>query len=345
MAIDLRGRHFLKEIDFTRAEFAALLDLAAILKRSGRNRTQYLANQNIALIFEKTSTRTRAAFEVAAHHQGANVTYIDPVSSQIGHKESIEDTARVLSRFFDGIEFRGSAQTSVEALAKFSRVPVFNGLTDEWHPTQMLADFLTMREHANTTDDSTLSYAYLGDARNNMGNSLLITGALLGADVRIAAPQDLWPDEAVIAQAKSLAAESGARITITEDVAEAVKGAQFVHTDVWVSMGEPKEVWASRIKALTPYRVTSEVLSLTGRSDAKFMHCLPAYHDLNTAVGRQVAQDFSMSDGIEVTHELFESEASIVFDQAENRLHTIEAILVATMSDVATSQLIGQSNS
>lgn len=342
MSIDLRGRDFLKETDFTRAEFAALLDLAAILKVAGRNRTHYLANQNIALIFEKTSTRTRAAFEVAAHRQGANVTYIDPVSSQIGHKESIQDTARVLSRFFDGIEFRGSAQASVEALAEFSRVPVFNGLTDEWHPTQMLADFLTMREHANTQDDSTLSYAYLGDARNNMGNSLLVTGALLGADVRIAAPRDLWPVAEVVAQANALAAISGARITITEDVSEAVSGAQFVHTDVWVSMGEPKDVWASRIEALKPYRVTSEVMAMTGRADAKFMHCLPAYHDLNTAVGRQVAQDFAMADGIEVSHELFESETSIVFDQAENRLHTIEAILVATLSDVATSQLIGR---
>ena len=343
MTIDLRGRHFLKEVDFSRAEFAALLDLAAILKTSGRNRTQHLVNQNIALIFEKTSTRTRAAFEVAAHHQGANVTYIDPVSSQIGHKESIQDTAKVLSRFFDGIEFRGSSQEAVEQLAANSRVPVFNGLTDDWHPTQMLADFLTMREHANTSDDATLSYAYLGDARNNMGNSLLITGALMGADVRIAAPKDLWPAAAVRETAQQLATLSGARITITEDVAEAVNGAQFIHTDVWVSMGEPKEVWASRITALKPYRVTSETLKLTGRSDAKFMHCLPAYHDLNTAVGRQVAQDFAMRDGIEVSHELFESEASIVFDQAENRLHTIEAILVATMSEVETTMLIGHS--
>ena len=331
MTIDLRGRHFLKEIDFTADELRALLALAADLKAAPRHRTQHLDRFNIALIFEKTSTRTRCAFETAAHRQGAQVTYIDPVSSQIGHKESIADTAKVLSRFFDGIEFRGADQSAIETLAANSSVPVWNGLTDQWHPTQMLADFLTMREAAGTTDDSKLSYAYLGDARNNMGNSLLITGAILGSDVRLGAPKSLWPADDVIAQAREIAESSGARITITEDVAEAVRGAQFVHTDVWVSMGEPKDVWKSRIELLNPYRVTSDVMALTDRADSKFMHCLPALHDTETALGKSIAAEYGLHDGVEVASDVFASELNIAFDQAENRMHTIEAILVATL--------------
>lgn len=340
--IDLRGRNFLKEIDFSAAEFQALLDLAAHLKRQGRHRTPHLDRFNIGLIFEKTSTRTRCAFEVAAHRQGAQVTYIDPSSSQIGHKESIADTARVLSRFFDGIEFRGAGQAIVEELAEFSRVPVFNGLTDEWHPTQMLADFLTMREYANTTDDSQLSYAYLGDARNNMGNSLLITGALLGSDVRLAAPAQLLPQPHVVEIAQSLAAQSGAKITLTESVEEAVAGAQFVHTDVWVSMGEPKSVWSERIALLSPYRVTAEVMAATGRPDARFMHCLPALHDTATSLGQTLAADYGFEAGVEVAGDVFSGAQSVVFDQAENRLHTIEAVLVATLGAHTVTDLLAQ---
>lgn len=331
MTIDLRGRHFLKEIDFTADELRGLLELAADLKSQPRNRTEHLQHFNIALIFEKTSTRTRCAFETAAHRQGAEVTYIDPVSSQIGHKESIADTAKVLSRFFDGIEFRGADQSIVETLAANSRVPVWNGLTDQWHPTQMLADFLTMREHAGTTDDSKLSYAYLGDARNNMGNSLLIMGAILGSDVRLCAPKSLWPADEVVAKAHELATASGARITITEDVAEAVAGAQFIHTDVWVSMGESKETWTQRIELLTPYRVTADVLALSGRDDVKFMHCLPALHDTQTTLGRTLAEQYGLSNGVEVSTDVFASDRNIAFDQAENRMHTIEAVLVATL--------------
>lgn len=333
MAINLRGRHFLKEVDFSADELRALLDLAAQLKAADRMRPQQLQRMNIALIFEKTSTRTRCAFEVAAHRQGAQVTYIDPASSQIGHKESIADTAKVLSRFFDGIEFRGADQSAVETLAANSRVPVWNGLTDQWHPTQMLADFLTMREHAGTTDDTQLSYAYLGDARNNMGNSLLMMGAILGSDVRLCAPKSLWPTDDIVALAHQQAAVSGARITLTENVAEAVSGAQFIHTDVWVSMGEPKEVWNERIELLMPYRVTSDVLALTGREDTKFMHCLPALHDTNTSLGRSIAEGFGLSSGVEVATDVFASPQNIAFDQAENRLHSIEAILVATLAD------------
>ena len=332
MAIDLHGRHFLKEIDFTADELRGLLDLAADLKAAGRMRPQQLARMNIALIFEKTSTRTRCAFEVAAHRQGAQVTYIDPASSQIGHKESIADTAKVLSRFFDGIEFRGADQSAVETLAANASVPVWNGLTDQWHPTQMLADFLTMREHAGTSDETQLTYAYLGDARNNMGNSLLMTGAILGSDVRLCAPKSLWPTDDVVALAQQKAAASGARITLTENVAEAVAGAQFIHTDVWVSMGEPKEVWNERIELLTPYRVTSEVLALSGRADTAFMHCLPALHDTNTTLGRNIAESFGLTSGVEVATDVFASAKNIAFDQAENRLHTIEAILVATLA-------------
>jgi ornithine carbamoyltransferase len=342
MAVDLRGRDFLKEVDFTRAELRGMLDLAAHLKVAGRFRTQHLERKNIALIFEKTSTRTRCAFEVAAFHQGAHTTFLDPTSTQIGHKESVADTARVLSRFYDGIQYRGKSQDLVQELADYSPVPVFNGLTDEWHPTQMLADFLTMREHAATTDETQISYAYLGDARNNMGNSLLITGALLGSDVRLGAPKELWPEDHVVELANTLAAESGAKISLTESVDDAVYGAQFVHTDVWVSMGEAKEVWSKRVQLLRDYQVNSGVLKKTGRADAKFMHCLPAFHDTNTVVGKEMAEKFGMSEGIEVSSELFNSDRNVAFDQAENRLHTIEAILVATMGDKTIDELIAE---
>ena len=330
----LYGRDFLKEADFTPAELQYLLDLAARLKadrRAGREQ-RYLTGRNVALIFEKTSTRTRVSFEVAMYDQGGHVTVLDPSSSQIGHKESPADTARVLSRMFDGIEFRGAAQSTVETLAEYSDVPVYNGLTDEWHPTQMLADFLTMREHAADVD-APLRYAYVGDARYNMGNSLLVMGAMMGSDVRLVAPRELWPDQSVQDLAADWAARTGAVVTLTEDPAVGLDGAEFVHTDVWVSMGEPAEVWADRVAQLTPYRVDVAMMALTGDPAAKFMHCLPAYHDTSTAVGRKVADQFGLVDGVEVTHDVFESDRSIVFDQAENRMHTIKAILVATLSD------------
>lgn len=329
----LSGRDFLKEIDFSAAELDHLLLLAADLKAQRRSgsEAQLLSGKNIALIFEKTSTRTRISFEVAMHDQGGHVTVLDPSTSQIGHKESPADTARVLSRIFDGIEYRGAQQDTVEELAAYADVPVYNGLTEQWHPTQMLADFLTMREHTSRPD-APLSYAYVGDARFNMGNSLLVTGAILGADVRIVAPAGLWPGEQVQAIAREHAVASGATLTITEDLAEGLAGAEFVHTDIWVSMGEPAEVWDERVRLLTPYRVDAELMACTGRDDAKFMHCLPAYHDHRTAVGRKIADAYGLTDGVEVSHEVFESPASIVFDQAENRMHTIKAILVATLS-------------
>ncbi len=335
MAVNLRDRDFLKEIDFTAEELQHLLDLAAELKaaKKARNEVQRLRGRNVALIFEKTSTRTRCAFEVGAYDQGAHVTYLDPVSSQIGHKESAADTARVLSRMYDAIEFRGAAQATVEELAEFSDVPVYNGLTDEWHPTQMLADFLTMLEHGDGRTASETSYAYLGDARSNMGHSLLVMGAIMGADVRIAAPEALWPSADVQRIAYERAAGSGARITLTEDVDEAVAGAQFVHTDVWVSMGEPKEVWDERVRLLTPYQVNAKVLAAAGNPDVRFMHCLPAFHDTRTVVGREIAERTGMTEGLEVTDEVFSSAANIAFDQAENRLHTIKAIMVATLAD------------
>ncbi|MGV0096566.1 ornithine carbamoyltransferase [Streptomyces californicus] len=332
MAMDLTGRHFLKELDFTSEEFLGLVSLAAELKAAKKAgaEVQRLRGKNIALIFEKTSTRTRCAFEVAAADQGASTTYLDPSGSQMGHKESVKDTARVLGRMFDGIEYRGDSQQAVEELAEYGGVPVFNGLTDDWHPTQMLADVLTMTEHG-TGDLAGTAFAYLGDARFNMGNSYLITGALLGLDVRIVAPEAYWPGEAVVARAKELAAASGATITLTADVAEGVRGADFVATDVWVSMGEPKEVWAERIAALAPYAVTMDVLRATGRPDVKFLHCLPAFHDLGTQVGRDVHARYGLSE-LEVTDEVFESSHSVVFDQAENRMHTIKAVLVATLA-------------
>jgi ornithine carbamoyltransferase len=327
----LRGRHFVKELDVTPEEFEHLLALSAELKAAKRARAerQRLSGRNIALVFEKTSTRTRCAFEVAAHDQGAHTTYLDPSGSQLGHKESIRDTARVLGRMFDGIQYRGRRQADVEILAEYAGVPVWNGLTDEWHPTQSLCDVFTMTEHAGRPPRE-IAYAYLGDARNNVGSSLLIAGALLGMDVRIVAPPDLLPPEEVQAAARELAGRSGARVTLTPDVAGGVRGADFVHTDVWVSMGEPREVWAERIALLRPYRVDRSVLAATGNPDVRFMHCLPAFHDRATTVGEQIYGEFGL-DALEVTDEVFESKASIVFDQAENRLHTIKAVMVATL--------------
>ena len=334
--MDLTGRDFLKEVDFTPAELDGLLALAAQVKaerRSGTERPR-LTGKQLALIFEKTSTRTRCAFEVAAYDQGANVTYIDPTSSQIGHKETMKDTARVLGRMYDAIEYRGFKQEIVEELAKFAGVPVFNGLTDEYHPTQMLADVLTMLEHSDKPLHD-ISYAYLGDARNNMGNSLLLVGAKLGMDVRIAAPKELWPHDELVAQCKAFAAESGARITLTEDPKEAVKGVDFIHTDVWVSMGEPVEAWGERIKLLLPYQVNADMMKASGTPRTKFMHCLPAFHNTDTKVGKQIAAQYpNLAGGIEVTEEVFESPACIAFEQAENRMHTIKAVMVATLGNV-----------
>ncbi|MBA4862450.1 ornithine carbamoyltransferase [Streptomyces sp. PSKA54] len=327
----LTGRHFLKELDFTAEEFRSLIDLAAELKAAKKagTETRHLTGRNIALIFEKTSTRTRCAFEVAAADQGASTTYLDPSGSQIGHKESVKDTARVLGRMFNAIEYRGDSQAAVEELAAHAGVPVYNGLTDDWHPTQMLADVLTMTEHSSKPLER-MAFAYLGDARFNMGNSYLVTGALLGMDVRIVAPKSYWPAEEIVTEARRLAEKSGARITLTEDVAEGVQGADFVATDVWVSMGEPKEVWDERIAALAPYAVTMDVLRATGNPDVKFLHCLPAFHDLGTKVGREIHERHGL-DSLEVTDEVFESAHSVVFDEAENRLHTIKAVLVATL--------------
>lgn len=331
--MSLKNRHFLKLLDFSPAEIVALLDLAAELKAAKKagQEQQYLKGKNIALIFEKTSTRTRCAFEVAARDQGAGVTYLEPSGSQIGHKESIKDTARVLGRMYDGIEYRGFGQAVVEELAAYAGVPVFNGLTDEFHPTQMLADLLTMREHCAKPLNQ-IAYAYVGDARYNMGNSLLLAGALLGMDVRIGAPQALLPSADIIAKAQALAEQTGARILLTEDVAEAVKGVDFIHTDVWVSMGEPVEVWHERIALLKDYRVTPELMAAAQNPDVKFMHCLPAFHNRETKVGEWIYETFGL-DGVEVTEEVFESPASIVFDQAENRMHTIKAVLVASLGD------------
>ena len=330
--MSLKNRHFLKLLDFSPAEIVALLDLAAELKAAKKagQEQQYLKGKNIALIFEKTSTRTRCAFEVAARDQGAGVTYLEPSGSQIGHKESIKDTARVLGRMYDGIEYRGFGQAVVEELAAYAGVPVFNGLTDEFHPTQMLADLLTMREHCAKPLNQ-IAYAYVGDARYNMGNSLLLAGALLGMDVRIGAPQALLPSADIIAKAQALAEQTGARILLTEDVAEAVKGVDFIHTDVWVSMGEPVEVWHERIALLKDYRVTPELMVAAQNPDVKFMHCLPAFHNRETKVGEWIYETFGL-DGVEVTEEVFESPASIVFDQAENRMHTIKAVMVATLA-------------
>jgi len=332
MPFNLHGRSFIKEIDFEPVELRFLLDLAGSLKSAkyAGTETQQLLGRNLALIFEKSSTRTRAAFEVAAYDQGAHVTYLDPSGSQLGHKESIADTATVLGRMFDGIEFRGNAQSEIEDLAAHAGVPVYNGLTNEWHPTQMLADFLTMHESSNLPYDA-LSYAFVGDCRYNMGRSLLVMGALMGADVRLSGPTDLHPPQDVISLADDIARRTGARITITDDVHAAVSGVGFIHTDVWVSMGEPEDVWEDRVLALAPYQVNAGLLESSGNPEVKFMHCLPAFHDLDTIVGARITESTGMGDGLEVTDEVFRSDASIVFDQAENRLHTIKAVLVATL--------------
>jgi ornithine carbamoyltransferase len=327
----LHGRSFLKELDFTPRDWRQLLTLSASLKAAkvAGSERKHLNGKNIALIFEKTSTRTRCAFEVAAFDQGAHVTYLDPGGSQIGHKESIKDTARVLGRMYDGIQYRGSRQELVETLGQYAGVPVWNGLTDEWHPTQSLCDMLTMRERC-PRPDAEIAFAFCGDARNNVGNSLLVAGAMMGMDVRMVAPRSLWNPAEVIAAASAIAETTGARITHTEDVDEGVSGVDFVHTDVWLSMGEPKERWAERIELLHPYQVNADLMKRTGNPDVRFMHCLPAFHDRHTTVGEQLFQATGR-DALEVTDEVFESGASIVFDQAENRMHTIKAVLVATL--------------
>jgi ornithine carbamoyltransferase len=331
--IDLHGRCLLKETDLTQAEFLFLVHLGALLrseKHEGR-RGNRLAGRNIALIFEKTSTRTRAAFEVAAHDEGGHVTYLGPAESQLGHKESMKDTARVLGRMFDGIEYRGSAQAAVDTLGAMAGVPVWNGLTDEWHPTQMLADVLTMRDHA-AKPLADVSYCYLGDGRNNTANSLLVTGALVGMDVRICAPEKLRPAPGVLEIARDLAVRTGARTVVTDDIMRAVAGADFLYTDVWLSMGEPPAEWDERIDLLLPYQVNAAMLAATGNPAVKFMHCLPAMHNRETGIGQEVYSRRGL-EALEVTDEVFESPASIVFDQAENRLHTIKALMVATVGE------------
>ena len=328
---DIRGRNFMKLADFTPEEITYLLDLSAELKaakREGREE-QKLVGREIALIFEKDSTRTRCAFEVAAYDQGAHVTFIGPGGSHMGHKETAKDTARVLGRMYDAIEYRGFAQETAEELAKWAGVPIYNGLTDEWHPTQILADFLTFREHIPKPLNEVV-FCYLGDARFNMADSYLVGGAKLGMDVRIASPKSLWPRDEITELARSVAEETGAQITITEDVAEAVRGCDVLLTDVWVSMGEADEVWAERIELLTPYQVNAEAMKATGNPDVKFMHCLPAFHNTDTEVGKEIFEKFGL-EALEVTEEVFESPASLVFDEAENRMHTIKAVMVATI--------------
>ena len=334
MSFNLNNRHLLSLVHHTEQEIRFLLDLSRDLKRAKYAGTeqQTLKGKNIALIFEKTSTRTRCAFEVAAYDQGAQVTYIDPTSSQIGHKESMKDTARVLGRMYDAIEYRGFKQSIVKELAEYAGVPVFNGLTDEWHPTQMLADVLTMQEHSDKPLRQ-ISYAYLGDARNNVGNSLLLIGAKLGMDVRIAAPKELQPTEELQKMCAEFAKESGARILVTDNAEEAVKGVDYLYTDVWVSMGEPIEAWGERISKLMPYQVNSKLVAATGNPRVKFLHCLPAFHNCETKVGKQIAEKYpELANGIEVTEDVFESAHNVSFDQAENRMHTIKAVMVASLS-------------
>jgi len=334
MSFNLRNRSLLTVQDYTQREFRYLLDLARDLKRAKYARTEqeHLEGKEICLIFEKTSTRTRCAFEVACHDQGATVTYLDPTGSQIGHKESFKDTARVLGRMYDAIEYRGASQEGVEQLAKYAGVPVYNGLTDEYHPTQMLADVMTMREHSDKPI-AEIKYAYVGDTRSNMGHSLMIVGCLMGMDVRICGPKKLWPSDEYQKIARDLESKSGAKLTITDDPKAAVKGVDFIHTDVWVSMGEPKEVWKERIALLTPYQVNAELMRASGNPHVRFMHCLPAFHDTETTMGKQIAETYGISNGLEVTNDVFESEANVAFEQAENRLHTIKALLVATLGD------------
>lgn len=331
MAFNLRNRNFLKLLDFTPKEIKFLLDLSADLKKAKYAGTEVarLKGKNIALIFEKASTRTRCAFEVAAYDQGARVTYLGPSGSQIGKKESMKDTARVLGRMYDGIEYRGYGQEIVEDLGKYAGVPVWNGLTNEFHPTQILADFLTMMEHSDKPL-SQISFCYAGDAKNNMGNSLMVGAAKMGMDFRAAAPKSCHPAADLVKQCREIAKETGAKITITENVNEAVKGVDFIYTDVWVSMGEPDEVWAERIKSMIPYQVNKQMIEKTGNPNVKFLHCLPAFHNRETTVGEEIYQKFGV-DGMEVTDDVFESERSIVFDEAENRLHTIKAVMVATL--------------
>jgi ornithine carbamoyltransferase len=334
MSFNLRNRSLLTVQDYTQPEFRYLLDLARDLKRAKYTGTETprLRGKEVCLIFEKTSTRTRCAFEVACHDQGANVTYLDPAGSQIGHKESFKDTARVLGRMFDALEYRGASQAGVEQLAKYAGVPVYNGLTDEYHPTQMLADVMTMREHSDKPI-ADIKYAYVGDTRSNMGHSLMIAGALMGMDVRICGPKKLWPADEYKKIATDLNARNGGRLTITDDVKAGVKGVDFIHTDVWVSMGEAKEVWKERIELLKPYQVNVDLMKASGNPGVRFMHCLPAFHDTETTLGKQIAETYGMTNGLEVTDEVFESEANVAFEQAENRLHTIKALLVATLGD------------
>ncbi|NVN82103.1 MULTISPECIES: ornithine carbamoyltransferase [unclassified Vibrio] len=332
MAFNLRNRNFLKLLDFTPKEIQFLLDLSADLKKAKYAGTEQkkLNGKNIALIFEKASTRTRCAFEVAAFDQGAQVSYLGPSGSQIGQKESMKDTARVLGRMYDGIEYRGFGQSIVEDLGAYAGVPVWNGLTDEFHPTQILADFLTMIEHGRGKHLHQISFAYLGDARNNMGNSLLVGAAKMGMDIRLVAPKAFWPEEQLVEECQAIAQNTGAKITLTEDVAEGVRGCDFLYTDVWVSMGEAPEAWDERVAVMKPYQVNMDVIKLTGNPQVKFMHCLPAFHNNETVIGQQVADKYGMN-GLEVTDEVFESDYSIVFDEAENRMHTIKAVMVATL--------------
>jgi ornithine carbamoyltransferase len=331
MGYNLRNRNFTKLLDFSPREIRYLLDLSRDLKRAkyGGYERQRMRGKNIAVIFEKTSTRTRVAFEVAAYDQGAHVTYLGPSGTQIGHKESMKDTARVLGRIYDGIEYRGFGQEIVEELAEFAGVPVWNGLTDEFHPTQILADFLTMIEFSDKPLHD-ISYCYLGDARNNMGDSLLVGGAKMGMDVRLCGPKHLWPDPDLVKSAKQIAEETGAKVTLTDKPAQGVAGVDYLYTDVWVSMGEDASVWDERVKLLKPYQVNAALVALTKNPKVKFMHCLPAFHDRNTKVGEEMFERFGM-DGLEVTNDVFESERAIVWDQAENRMHTIKAVMVATL--------------
>jgi ornithine carbamoyltransferase len=333
MAYNLKNRSFVKEIDFDSKEMLFLLDLSTALKTAKYAGTEQpqLAGKNIALLFEKTSTRTRAAFEVAAFDQGAHVTYLDPSGSQMGHKESTADTARVLGRMYDAIEYRGASQVDAEALVEYAGVPVYNGLTAEWHPTQMLADFLTMHE-ASGKPYSELSYAFMGDLRFNMARSHIVMAAIMGSDIRLSGPTELAPPAEVLEIASGIAEHTGATIAVTEDPQTAVDCVDFIHTDVWVSMGESKDVWIDRVNLLKPYQVNAALMAASGNPAVKFMHCLPAFHDANTTVGKEMMEATNMPNGLEVTEEVFESHASIVFDQAENRLHTIKAVMVATLA-------------
>ncbi|ODP98398.1 ornithine carbamoyltransferase [Salinivibrio sp. SS3] len=334
MAFNLRNRNFLKLLDFTPREIQHFIDMAIELKKAKYNgyETPRLKGKNIALIFEKSSTRTRCAFETAVFDQGGQVSYIGPTGSQIGHKESMKDTARVLGRMYDGIEYRGFGQDIVEELGEFAGVPVWNGLTTEFHPTQILADLMTMLEHGRGKQLHEMRFAYLGDARNNMGNSLMVGAAKMGMDIRLVAPKAFWPEEDLVAQCREIAEQTGARITLTEDVQEGVKDCDFLYTDVWVSMGESKEAWDERVAMMKPYQVNMDVVKATGNPHVKFMHCLPAFHNNETTVGAEIEEKYGLK-GLEVTEDVFESDCSIVFDEAENRLHTIKAVMVATLGD------------